>query len=109
MSAGELNALFDLVVAVFALLASLFPIYWSRTHNGSYHSGLNLLLPSLAQSAVGCLLFAVLFALRVSGVIDDTGLRDFARPAVVVFLLLPFTMVVSLHYWIERRNDKTQK
>jgi hypothetical protein len=88
------------VIAVFvSVTASLFPLYWSRKHNSDYLQGVRLLLPGLAQAVVGCIVFGVLYSMRIVGAIDDASLRDILRPATLIFLLIPFTMVVSLHFW----------
>ena len=99
MSGNETNITINLVLIVFSLGASFFPLYWMRTTNGDYRAGFRLVLPGLAQACAGCLLFGVKYGLRLAHVIQDTQALAFDRLLIIVFLLLPFTIVVSLKFW----------
>lgn len=99
MNENEMNITINLVLILFSLGASFFPLYWRRTTNGDYRAGLRLVLPGLAQACVGCLLFGIKYSLRLAHIIQDTQALAFDRLLITVFLLLPFTIVISLKFW----------
>lgn len=95
----SLVILMNVFIASVGVISAMFPLYWLRTHNSDYKDGFRLILPSLSQAAVGCLIFGFVYLMRYIGVFDDADLQKIFRPVMSIFLLLPFTMVVSLHYW----------
>lgn len=99
MNEVNIPLVINIAVVIVSLTASFFPMYWMRTHNHDYKDGFRLVLPALVQSVIGCVLFGIVYVLRLANVVDDNGLQAIFRPIMSVFLLLPFTITVSLHYW----------
>jgi hypothetical protein len=89
----------NLIAVLVSVVASLFPVYWARKYNSDYRDGVRLLLPGLAQVITGSIVFGVMYAIQIVGFVDDIELQNVLRPATLLFLLSPFTMIVSLHFW----------